>query len=693
MPVATQEDKPSVFAKNEYLALGKVRAFPYVQLRNLLGALSDDLLPLARGEVQKLLSQLVYHLGAVSEREEECESFRWKADLYLGRFVDLAGPLLVSIAGRLRETPTKYTQTTMISELSSFFSAWDSSRELRFVARMLAQSLYNWSTDERPSVHPVQSVDSNKTVVSKEKRLLYLQHAIICMASVHCQVPEESEMIENFGELIRLTVLYRNLGRNQKALHNDVTSLDARCTECLCSRIDQILFAARRQRDCITRALNAVVHGCPDSLEWVEMENVASRSSACFQAVANGTVYAVNVLTGVVLVNGVPPTKLPAEIRESILYKNVFGTNDFDVVLSNGTYSTTVPVDGKSFSFRLLEKTLLVKEIDLLCGITLELLDHHNIGSWGSDLPKRLQQMHFFWATEDRSTILLREMKFTSRVTKYAITLDTHRQCGDVECHVFPIPPDHDKETRWILSTAGAAAESKCLDQLVILPTDSRTLRVLEKFDDRRFIHAFVDTSGAARVDFPRYQLSLEHRGDALRVREFKGFDLSRSQILKGALHGFSTYLVLTERSKCPGRTLLLFPDGSIQRQSSGETRICTRNVSCDASLHYHCLRVHPRYGTLHGMNTLATLQTAALHASTSMETNDSRFGTKGSDRALELVRQCFSTSPLSPEEGNALANVKAACGGRFPAVRLACDHLLISSEQVSFLFRDMSAV
>jgi Protein of unknown function (DUF3638) len=304
-----------------------------------------------------------------------------------------------------------------------------------------------------------------------------------------------------------------------------------------------------------------------------------------------------------------------------------------------------------------------------------------------------LQRMHYFWATEDRSTILLREKKFTSRVNKYAITLDNNRQCdGDIECRIFSIPPHHDKDTHWIVSTTGSDVDSKDLDKLVVMPAESRILRVLGKFDDRRFIHTFVDSSGAVRVDFPRYQLSLEHRGGALQVREFKGFDLSLSQILKGTLHGFSMYLLLTERSKCQGRTLLLFPEGTIQRQSTGETRICTKSTAFDASLHYHCLRVHPRYGTLYGMNMVATLQMAALHASTSMETNDSCFDMKGSERALELVRQCFSSSPLTPEEEHALQNVKAVCGGRFPAVRIACDHLFISSEQVSFLYKDMSA-
>jgi hypothetical protein len=705
MPIATQGAKPSHLNTSEYLTLGKMRSFPFIQLRNLLVALSDDLLPLSRTEVQAILSQLAFQLGDVSRSDDEEKCFRWKTDLYSAQFTKFSVPLFTSIANRLRETPTLYDHTIVISELSAFFSAWDSSGKLRAVTKTLAKALYDWSLERGGDSVSPESLKMSATDAtdgdmsgrscfgeSELMRLLYLQHAIICLG---CRrpLPDDRRDLDDFGELIRLSVLCHNLTSNGTALSDEASVLHYRCAESIFSCLDDVLYTARQRPEFITRALKSVVRECPDSLDWVEFDCSPPGGSACFRAAAGAKLYAVNILTGVVLIDGIPPTKLPPQIRGSVLYKDVFGQLDFDVVHSSGVFETSVPVNDKTFSFRLGGSELLVKENDLSSGMVLELLDHGNIETWGSDLPIRLKRLYHFWASVDRSIVFVRKKSFRSRVTKYVIRLDPNRQGGNpVECRVYEVPPKYEDDIQRIISATDANSDGNHFDMLVKLPSDSPILGVVEKFEDPAFIHALIESNSAMRLDLPRYQLSLNHQGDSLSVREFKGFVLAQKQVLEGTLHGFTKYLVLEKRSGFPKQVCVLFPEGTIQRCSNGETLLSTPSSSCDATLRFHRLNVHSRYGTLHGLDSMAMLRAAALHAATSLEAVDSLSDLRGSDRALELVRQSFTASPLSEDELIALDNVATVCRGRFPAVRLACKHIRLSSEQVSFLYRDMSA-
>jgi hypothetical protein len=214
-----QNEKPNDLTKHEYLHLGKLRSFAFVQLRHLIVALSEGSLPLGEGRVQKLVTQLVYHLGDVSANALEDDCFPWKADLYRGDFISVLKPVFANIVDRLCETPTQYEQTMIVSELSSFFSSWDNSGELRDVAGKLARALREWSTDL--DCHVTDSTDVTVVNESKAKQCVYIRTAMLCLATGPISPQMDVRTLVDKGELIRHAVflserfLTRSLARYQ----------------------------------------------------------------------------------------------------------------------------------------------------------------------------------------------------------------------------------------------------------------------------------------------------------------------------------------------------------------------------------------------------------------------------------------------------------------------------------------------
>ena len=69
----------------------------------------------------------------------------------------------------------------------------------------------------------------------------------------------------------------------------------------------------------------------PDTLNWEGVEIGGVPSAGCFHAVWDGHVFSVNLLSGTVLYDGIPPSRLPKTIVSDEAYKRSFGTRNFEV--------------------------------------------------------------------------------------------------------------------------------------------------------------------------------------------------------------------------------------------------------------------------------------------------------------------------------------------------------------------------
>jgi hypothetical protein len=82
-------------------------------------------------------------------------------------------------------------------------------------------------------------------------------------------------------------------------------------------------------------------------------------------------------------------------------------------------------------------------------------------------------------------------------------------------------------------------------------------------------------------------------------------------------------------------------------------------------------------------------MQLVALHVATSTVLPDELLGMTGEERAVTLLRESWTNSPLSDEECLVLDNIKKLAHGLSPTVSLLCDIIAVSSKQLSFLHQN----
>ncbi|KAI9339553.1 hypothetical protein DFJ73DRAFT_762855 [Zopfochytrium polystomum] len=65
--------------------------------------------------------------------------------------------------------------------------------------------------------------------------------------------------------------------------------------------------------------------------------------AGCFYASANFDIVSIDMLLGVVHLNGLPPAGLPGSVKDSSFYKRHFGNRDFEISRAGFTFGTSLP--------------------------------------------------------------------------------------------------------------------------------------------------------------------------------------------------------------------------------------------------------------------------------------------------------------------------------------------------------------
>ncbi|WIA08443.1 hypothetical protein OEZ85_007880 [Tetradesmus obliquus] len=160
----------------------------------------------------------------------------------------------------------------------------------------------------------------------------------------------------------------------------------------------------------LTAAVSGVLQRAPSDLQWHQVTGSSSSSSsmASFQAVSRDRhLYSVNILDGTVLLDGVPPGRLPSDVLQHPLYRRTFGSCNFEVsVTQAGVWQTLRPINGRLYDFHWsasgragsAASQLVIEEVEAATGDRLQLLDVGEDGScWGAELPVMLQQLYSHW--------------------------------------------------------------------------------------------------------------------------------------------------------------------------------------------------------------------------------------------------------------------------------------------------------
>ena len=121
-----------------------------------------------------------------------------------------------------------------------------------------------------------------------------------------------------------------------------------------------ILRIAQASQDFITRAFSAAFEHVPATLLWLRQG-----TSSDFHALdGQRRLYSINLLNGIVLLDGYPPRLLPHTVTEHPLFQRSFGEAAFEVSLDAcGTFCTSRPVDGYFYKFKEVSGSLLITEM------------------------------------------------------------------------------------------------------------------------------------------------------------------------------------------------------------------------------------------------------------------------------------------------------------------------------------------
>ena len=84
----------------------------------------------------------------------------------------------------------------------------------------------------------------------------------------------------------------------------------------------------------LTAAIRLVlVAQTPDEiLAWEDITLSSESSAGCFRAVVGDHIFSVNLLSGAVLYDGLPPSRLPLPVVSDPAYKRSFGNRNFEVL-------------------------------------------------------------------------------------------------------------------------------------------------------------------------------------------------------------------------------------------------------------------------------------------------------------------------------------------------------------------------
>ncbi|EFJ48301.1 hypothetical protein VOLCADRAFT_104794 [Volvox carteri f. nagariensis] len=547
--IAQQDTKPSWLSKPAFLELCTLRAFPLRQLRRLAATLHDHVLPLAQPAVHTLVRQLLFHLGTLTDDEPPQLLWRrgWEAecDVLTALYGDLT-----ALAEDLEQTPREHGAVLLLGEVAGYLAAWYP--PCRDVARRFAAMTARAADELEPQVAVAGNGGGSATDGSAISNLLAKQCRWRCMAlmcfsgaaaadaaaSAAATVTAAPPLLTEADaqEMIRLMVLI-NHGRvflHSPKLREELAPLFVRAHNVIASAIGPLMEAVVRRPDILTDAVAAVLQQrTPRELTWRRLaatgsfEAVSVETSATAGCGSSDRLFSINLLDGTVLFDGWPPGKLPKEVTEHPLYRRTFGEWNFDVALaSDGVMRALRPVQQRLYDFAVSAdgQRLAISETDFELGSRLELLDagpKGACGGWGAELPLSLRTLHSHWLSREQGVMVLRPLDFQKhdvhfivRCTPAPVPASTPLApaAPDVAVAAATSPshaciydcrrvPPHLRHRHWHSLLAKHRAE--LTDKLVLLAGAMVKDRILARFEDLKFIHAYlVDSSDGG--DTPR---------------------------------------------------------------------------------------------------------------------------------------------------------------------------------------------
>jgi hypothetical protein len=643
--IATQNKRPEWLIQEEYLSFASLRAFPRLQLRQLLSAMVDNLLPFDHPCVHVLVQQLLYQVGFDE----------WKTDVASCNILSRFCGQLYKKADILKESPNNSGQLLLFGLVSSFFAQFSPtlilcSRRYTRISRSLADQI---------GLEVRHSENVSPDVCWKQAKL----YGCALLATSVAETNQDCLL-----ETIELIVLITNkkLFATEQQCSGE---LDAAIQRYMTKKIHEVLQAVSSNLEHLTKCLRLIVETAPSELTWIPISYGSSSSIACFEALEDHH-YSINVLNGTVLVDGVPPGFLSSSIVGDALYRRTFGSRNFESVVCGVSHFRTARLVDDRYIYEFKQNGGLLqifefdqKEIsDHRTPVRLQLLPHKTLKSFGTSI--LLLEPYSHWYSDTREAIFVRDPSYKNRSVRYAMTKEA----------TYNVPTE-DKA----LAKDKIFAKRCEYEMLVMSPP--QVLEVLTRVESSKYILAWVNQEySRIRFCLPRVGLEFSQDKERAHSTNFSGFFLRENQCLEDTLPGVTSYLILTDKHE---NEKVLIPNGRIDAKG---------NVALPDKWNFqsfcHIYDVHRRFGHLVAKGDIGRLQLACAYAATSSLVAESRSGMTGTAIATELVRQCWTNEPLSSTAKEKLVEVSSR-SNLSSTLKLVCAWIWKCSNSLDFLRQD----
>ncbi|TFK56543.1 hypothetical protein OE88DRAFT_1649890 [Heliocybe sulcata] len=645
---------------HEYVAFGGLRSGHRLQWLNLLRELHAQSFTLHREEVQMLMFQLTRQIGPLSRGDSGSLGWQWHEEL---DHTDFAMTLLEELERGVTVISANWTEVTSMQTALAIASrilvSTSSSHVIDKVTRLLRRARDITAIWMRKLQQAIEVTVDGDVVRALQLRLCEV--ACVCRSTYDVgrgNMPKVMTSNEDVSLLLECRIVIHDnlpsdIGKTPARFRNMLNS-DTRLSlaaEPLLSEVVLQDFTGLHQ------AAKAFWPGYVPGTPWKALPRTDTAhwfTTICGSEGRVASTVHLNILTGQLLINGKPSSRLPREFVEHPTYRRIFGQKVLDVLPSD-VPGLQFMTRGKAFGYQVFfalnrNENLLVVQA---ChgDEDLELIPHTH---FEGDLPYFLVHEYVHWLDKQNHRIELRPLKmlWTSSATNWSIQLGAGGS----------------SYTRMLRVQAGRQV---CLIDSRS-PTFGRIASCLQPLEDRKYLTVTftpAPSESMLQVDLPRYRLSFALNSNReLECQSFPGMVVDRNQST-GTMFGLVNQLVLrpartTDESIADvlARRCVLVPFGEVAHHVEGLRRVIKIDTHSERSVRYMKYEVDADLGRLVSNASLTSrLYKVYLHALTGDCLPDPLTGCTGTEEALYDLgsASCRSFQGLSIEDIKILDDIE----------------------------------
>ncbi|KAI0099774.1 hypothetical protein GGR51DRAFT_535017 [Nemania sp. FL0031] len=623
--IATQSQCPRMLSLEEYKGMASIRAGSNTRWQNILKELALPSVNFGKEDTALIILQCIHQAGKPSVSNVLRETHAILADQ---RFcITLLGKLLDAcerVSGNWQSAPALsafISITSRVLSLSSAVAIQQSALEILSRAREISLEWVNILKQK------AQGATEDRVRENLLSQAVFV--ALICADSFNMNSRNMREVLsipEEAATLIQVTILIQECRYKIPIGTSPLAPLLYHRWKRLCFNSFPILAerVAFNQSPALDMAIQRSWATYQPVGPWYALQapyNHWFTSTLAPGGSGNISVVQFSMLTGELLVNGLPLNRLPEEYEKSSAYQTLFGNATIEAMPSS--------VIGMRFSGKQM-----FAEHEL----------HFNFGTEQDTLPKACLLIQA--SNRDTTLELISPSLFCNQLPEAFL---------DEFVHWYNVTEDYIEfrprnlawsysNTNWKLYRVGGGNAwqlSRAERYLVNIQssTAARFSSVFRALEEARYIHVMFDRDASLlEIELPRIQLGFSATldGASIKSHQHRGMSIHENQTI-GALVGLKNKLVL-KSDKANSREKIVVPNGNISYSSNGHHVRVT--IDKHSSTKTHVYEIDRQLGRIIDNGTLTSkLVLAYIHGLTSFCLPDPLTGSTGTNAALTILR------------------------------------------------------